>query len=108
MRQKARFETRVETETHARLRELADAAGVSMNQLVEGILVWAMSKAYPGKPVVHENGPGYYDSTDAPAVWFGFDGFTHKGEPVGNGQVLFVLDFSPNRPIIEGSEANHG
>jgi len=108
MKQKARFETRVDPETHARLRQLADDAGVSMNQLIEGVLVWAMSKAYPGRPRIHDNGPGYYDSTEDPAVWFGFDGFKPDGEPVGNGHVLFVLDFSPGRPIVEGTEVTLG
>ncbi len=102
MERKARFETRLDSDTHARLRKLAEEAGVSMNQVIEGVLLWAATKAYAGLPAPHENGSGYFESVEAPAVWFGFDGFTEEGEPVGGGEVLFVLDFSPGRAVIAG------
>jgi HicB family len=104
MKSKSRIELRFDTDLHTSIKGLADESGVSVNQLVQGVMAWAVDNAYPGLPSVGENGPGYVESTDDVGVWFGTSGYDDEGNPVGGGEVVFALDFSSRRSVRKGRE----
>ena len=46
---KARFELRFDDDLYAAIKEAAEAAEISVNQLMQGIARWAMKHAHPGE-----------------------------------------------------------
>jgi HicB family. len=98
---KTRYELRLDPDLHAKARALADAAGVSMNQLLEGVVAWAVQHGHPGRPILREDHP-VIDSAEGPAVWFGTDGRDPEDDLPG--EVVFVLDFSPARAVRTGPD----
>ena len=100
----SRLEIRIEPHLLDRVKEVAAESGCSTSQLVEGLLAWAVDHAYPGLPDLHENGEGYIDTDEGQGVWFGHDGFSPGGKPIGGGFVAFSLDFRPQRVVRTGED----
>lgn len=101
MSQKTRFELRFDADLHERIRGLADAAGVSVNHLMQGVMSWAVRHAHVGLPKTIDEQFGLYGSKDEPGIWFGDDGTDGSGVDIGGGRVLFALDFTPGRAVRE-------
>ena len=77
---------------------------MSVNQLIQGVMSWAVDHAYPGLPCVDHNGEGYIQSTDETGVWFGTSGYDDDDNPIGDGEVVFALDFTSRRSVRNGRE----
>ena len=93
MSERQRLEVRLDAEVHDALRVLAKAAGVSANQIAEGVLSWAISRGHAGVPRwTGDPLPIFVASDPAPAVWFGHEGDDDLNE---SGSVNFFLDFRP-------------
>lgn len=97
-----RFEMRMDAGLHDRLSSLAEDAGASVSQLIQGVMAWAVEHAYPGLPDAVDERRGLWESSGDAGVWFGWDGYKPDGEPVGGGEVVFALDFTAGRSVREG------
>jgi len=107
MSRKARFEFRLDAAVHRRAKQLAEDAGLSMNQLLEGIVTWAVGCGHPGHPVPKRMGSArLIESREGEAVWFGDDGHPDDEGNAGDAFVHFVLDFSASRCVVDGWEYN--
>lgn len=100
MTKKARFEIRIDPDTHSALKDLSDQIGVSMNQVIEGILVWAAERSHAGYPSPINSQASAIDTDPGPAVWFGESGFDDEGREVGDARFDFLLDFAPGRSVV--------
>lgn len=94
---KTRVELRFDAHLHERIKALAAELDVSVNQLVQSVMAWAVDHANVGLPEEVER--GVFATTEAPAVWFGDEGVDEDGEATGEGFVAFALDFSTTYPI---------
>lgn len=113
MKQKARCEVRLDPAVHERIKLLADDCGLSLNQLVEGILAWAGTNAYPGVPTQRLDDATVATDPESHIVWFGHDGMERdpEGHAIGadgDGQISFILDFRATRAMVNGWEVEHG
>lgn len=97
MPQKTRVELRFDAHLHDRIKALAAELDVSVNQLVQSVMAWAVDHAHVGLPEEVER--GVFATVDAPAVWFGDEGVDENGDGTGEGYVAFALDFSTTYPI---------
>lgn len=110
---KTRLEARVNEELAGRFRSIAETAGISVNQLLQGLIVWATENAVQGSPTYDEVS-GEVGSEPRPGCLF----FGQLGELVEEevhpdtgerlepakhypGQVHFVLDFSYQNALRE-------
>ncbi|HEV7301884.1 MAG TPA: hypothetical protein VGN72_21285 [Tepidisphaeraceae bacterium] len=99
---KARLEVRVDEVVANRLFELAERAGLSVNQIMAGLARWAVDNGHPGTPVITGH---RVESGEVPGcVWFGQaewdveeseDGQLHPSSPV----IVLALDYSDARAI---------
>jgi len=104
-RVKCRYEeVRLEPWLADEVRSLAESSGVSVNQLVEGVLAWAVEKGHPGLPSPTDDRVVAFDSSEERGAWFGETGLDQEGRPIGGGDVLFVLDFSARRAVLSRKE----
>lgn len=104
---KVRLLIRIDAELHERLKSAAEAAEISMNQLVQGILHGAMGNIEQGEPEVGRSGFVRVRPTKK-CVFFGRSGIYHSEEdreacreatgrdpvPDDDGAVWFALDFT--------------
>jgi hypothetical protein len=99
MAKKARSELRVDADVHVKAKEIAAAAGISMNQFFEGVIAWAVNQAHPGRPELNPDA-SITTTEEEGVLWFGdsADGET------GRDHLIFVLDFSATRAIVHGLE----
>lgn len=110
MTQKARCELRLDPVVHTRMKKLADKSGLSMNQLVEGILAWAGTNGYAGSPIVDEQQELIKTKTLPQVLWFGHNGmeYDESGKMLGpdgsGGQIAFMLDYRATRAMVNGWE----
>ncbi|ELP32041.1 hypothetical protein [Rhodopirellula baltica] len=103
---KTRLEARVDEELASRFRSIAETAGISVNQLLQGLIVWATDNAIQGSPTYSNETREVGAEPRQGCVFFGkeaafFDEEEHPetGEPMEPakmypGHVHFVLDFS--------------
>lgn len=112
MNKKVRTEVRLDSRVHARLKGLAEVSGLSLNQVMEGLLTWGAANGYPGHPDVWECedrgvtcvGVGDHD---AQVAWFGkaSEAIGPDGEGgLTEGVVAFVLDYSGTRAVVPWPE----
>ncbi|NNJ26790.1 toxin-antitoxin system HicB family antitoxin [Alienimonas chondri] len=96
------MQVRLDPELHAKVKDLAEQTDISVNQLVQGVLRWAVENAVHGEPEIR---PGFQfvNRREVPGcVFFGRTGTWTREDPederterVGDyGCVFFGLDFS--------------
>ncbi len=94
------------------MKNLADKSGLSMNQLVEGILAWAGSNGHAGSPNVDVKQELIRTKPLPQVLWFGHDGMEsdESGESIGpdgsGGQIAFLLDYRATRAMVNGWEVD--
>lgn len=104
---KVRMEARLDQDVLDRLKELAADADISLNQLVNGILYWAVNHSHAGEPVMGDDAydAGSVTGTDEQpgCVWFGetaHEAEDERGEPRHDpGRVVFRLDYTQRRVV---------
>jgi len=111
MKEKARCQIRLDPIVHDRLKALASASDLSLNQLVEGILAWAGANAYSGVPEPREDQSHIETSPESQVVWFGHDGAVRDSKSKlididGPCQICFMLDFRATRAMVDGWEVD--
>jgi len=101
MADKTRVELRLDAGVYAGLKDLADRAGLSVNQLMQGLSRWAVANGHAGKP--YPDAGNVVQTVEEPGmVWFGPDGYSEDNEPVGGGDVVFVLDYTDGNAVRSG------
>ncbi|QEG41825.1 hypothetical protein [Roseimaritima ulvae] len=109
---KSRLETRVDEELAGKFKEIAETAGISVNQLLQGLVVWAVDNAVQGTPVYDERTGEVTTEPRQGCLYFGHEsafideetneyGEVVEGPYHTNGKVHFVLDFSYQNAIRE-------
>jgi len=107
---KTRVELRFDDDLYAKVKATADDAGISVNQLLQGITRWAMGRAHVGDPQIGYTRHGTMHSVeteDRPGVvWFGRSGsedvVDDQGEQLGTDTKVefdFALDFTERQAI---------
>lgn len=107
---KARLELRFDQDLADEVKTLADTIGISVNQLIQGVMRWAIEHGHPGEPV-EEGGPDHMIPTrPVPGtVWFGRSEDEPDRllgpddvEPGLRAYVAFMLDFTERRVVVDG------
>jgi hypothetical protein len=113
---KTRLELRFDSDLAETMKSFADEAGISVNQMVQGIVRWAMSKAVVGEAYRDEFGGWRVKPADG-CIFFGSlcQPWEHSqealqyedetGKPAAKyadkGNVFFALDFTERRVVRE-------
>lgn len=101
---KTRVELRLDSDLHTKIKALADEADISVNQLIQGVMRWAMRRANVGEAEMLAY--DHIDVTTTPGcVWFGNhrdvvideDGNEFLQEP----ELIFQLDFTERNVVRE-------
>lgn len=90
-----RMEVRLDPDAASKLKKKASQAGVSMNQLINTLSMWAAENLQVGKPgLAHHN----FVTNEAceGMLWLGHTADDDKTE---EGEILAVFDFSSRRAI---------
>lgn len=98
--EKVAFQVRFDSDLHARLVQLAEESGISLNQLVQGMCRGTLAAAHAGEWNEYaflQGDKPYPFVRSKPAkgcVWFGKEGEfdEHMGEPVHSGTFWFGID----------------
>lgn len=96
------FILRFESDVYVGIKELAEQAGVSINQLMEGITRWVVMHARAGEPVVNEDGEVIGEVAERGCIWAGET--AEEAEVDGTGKsrgVWMCLDFTNRRVVRE-------
>jgi hypothetical protein len=113
--EKSQLLLRFDEDVHAAIRNLAESAQVSVNQLMQGLARWAVKNATVGEPIRDANGV-VSTTSQVGCLWFGKTGcYLSAGEveqiafhyacspseinKVEKGEVWGVLDFTERRVI---------
>jgi len=106
MARKIRCEVRVDPAVHAKAKALAEKAGVSLSQLIEGVMWWAVEHGHAGRPLTEEVGLEEFVTNDPEhdqCVWFGSCGIEDDGGGIASfGRVCFELDYAGPRMVDWG------
>jgi hypothetical protein len=86
------LQIRVSPGVHATLKQAADRADISVNQLVQGVLQWSAFAVRQGRPVLLED--VIEEREGERCVWFGEPTMIVDGHRVRPGNFIFALDFS--------------
>jgi hypothetical protein len=115
---KARLDMRIDKEVVEKIQKIAEEASISTNQLVQGILRWAVEKAIVGEPTRGDD-KLLINKKQAGCIWFGTvrhyltedDKECEMHEAIENGtkpnfeprdgQLIFALDFTERRVVRE-------
>lgn len=95
---KAVFQVRLDGDVHEKLKAAAATAGISMNQLIQGVLRWAGDHVRQGRPTLKGKVVG--EQPCGECVWFG-----HVTKPMGigerghEGMFVFMLDYSDRKAL---------
>ena len=106
MADKVRFELRFESDVYAGIKDIAERADISLNQLMQGISRWAVSNAHVGDLVEGRDGPTTIEEPGC--LWFGKDidelvDELEEDESVPTiPSVAFALDFTERTVVREG------
>ena len=110
MSKKIRTEVRLDPEVHRQLKDLAADSGLSMNQVIEGVLAWASTRGNPGRARFEVMGPHMViykeDEPTEHVCWFGLRGKFDGDDLIRGGEVVFELDYTGARavtPWFEGA-----
>lgn len=97
---KPRFELRLDEALYTQVKSISEEADISMNQLIEGVLRWAMPMAHAGELRVDDDVEAsripYRKGQSVPVqgcVWFGVAPWVDDDGP-NDGRFLFQLDYS--------------
>jgi hypothetical protein len=106
---KTRFELRFDDDLYAAVKEAADKAEISVNQLMQGIARWAMEHAHPGEEVFDHDGHEVRSLAQPGCIWFGHDTHVveiqmsdhpgHVEEQIVPAEVFFELDFTERNVV---------
>lgn len=90
-----RMEVRLDPDAASTLKKRASEAGISLNQLINTLSMWAAENLQTGKPVqVHNE---FIDKEDCDGMlWLGHTMYDEKSE---HGELIAVFDFSSRRAI---------
>jgi len=112
--EKVRLELRFDADVARSVTALADEAGISLNQLMQGLARWALWHGHPGEPKLGremkvetiERVREVEGSIERPGcIWFGEVAYDlngpGRGERVPDERVMFMLDFSERRAVQE-------
>ncbi|OYP34507.1 hypothetical protein [Rhodopirellula sp. MGV] len=113
---KVRLETRIDPKIADQFRAIAEEAGVSVNQILQGLIIWATDNAVQGTPVETDAGELYAEPRPG-CLFVGQESFFTDEEFDENGQLIaptklvpgvvhLVLDFSVQNAIR--TRANRG
>jgi hypothetical protein len=117
---KSRLELRFDPELNERIRSLADKASISVNQLIQGVMRWAVNNAVVGEPYRDEEGIVRAKGVLG-CLFFGREGGhwepgekedweRHYGEKIeghirDTGQLVFSLDFTERFVVRDDDES---
>ena len=117
---KMTFLLRFDEELHARVKQLAESAQISVNQLMQGVSRWMIQNAQLGEPSRDESGQ-LHSRPQAGCLWFGrpssppdlqmrealareFGGSPDEyTEDAGN--LVFALDFTERRVLLDDPDS---
>lgn len=116
MSRKQRLELRLDPDIVERVRSLAKESGLSMNQLLEGVVAWASMCGHVGRPRYEDVNAALVVETEPEAgvLWFGDEGWLideetgDKIQPNGDSVVHLLLDFTPRRAVVLGDRDVEG
>ena len=112
MASKTRVDLRLDDDVHRGLKQLAEEAGLSLNQVLGGILRWANQNAHVGRPIPGEVRGMIASIDDEDVIWFGKSGQEPESDvdegPSLDGDVVFVLDFSGRAAVRPSNEYGFG
>lgn len=107
--EKTRLELRFEPDIAEGLKQLADDADISVNQLLQALSRWAIDNGHAGEAVHDEK--GMVRTKDQPGcIWFGKEAFrltpkdaeyhhVQEHERASKGRHIFTLDFTVRRVV---------
>lgn len=112
---KTRIELRFDDQLYKRAKDLADRAGISVNQLMQGLARWFLDRAQVGEPYRESDGSVRMRSQEG-CVWAGNPGFRYSDEerqrmaednecPLSEvpredkGNIIMFLDFTERRVV---------
>lgn len=112
---KPRLEIRFDSEVYEEMRELAEKAGITINQLVNGVMRWAVANGHAGEGAFDEDGNlsvkkqagcVFFGRTtrrysDEDREWIESDVGQDPGEFKEKGKRFFSLDFTERRVVGE-------
>jgi hypothetical protein len=101
---KTRFELRFDDALYEEVKRNAEEAGISINQLMQGIARWAMKRANPGARA-HFASEGVVSIDEPGCIWFGHAADLETDEygrqDWDTGVFVFELDFTERNVIRE-------
>ena len=111
---KTRVELRLDEDVFERIKNLADGAEVTVNQLVNALVRWAGDNGHAGEPYRNADGV-LLDKEMAGVVWFGKHGhylsdeekemhwhsYDEQAPEFHKGERILTLDFTERRVIVE-------
>ncbi|HWA99562.1 MAG TPA: toxin-antitoxin system HicB family antitoxin [Pirellulales bacterium] len=97
---RAVFQVRLDADVHRRLKEAAGQGGISLNQLIQGVLRWAAANVRQGRPRM--NNGEILSEPASECVWFGHP-TTKPGIGIAEhpGQFVFALNYSDSKALEE-------
>ena len=112
--EKPRLEIRFDSDVYGKMQSLAERSGISVNQLVNGVMRWAVANGYAGE-AAYDDEAMLHANPQAGCVFFGKmpirmhederDWRSSRGEEPGEwshkGNVVFSLDFTERRVVKE-------
>lgn len=107
---KVALQLRFDREVHDGIKDIAERAGISVNQLIQGMTRWAVAHAHVGEPcwTQDEFGDTLESRPQPGCVWFGRIGDSPRypdDEQVGPiPSVAFALDFTERRVIRDDTD----
>lgn len=106
---KARVELRIDADLMQAVQKLAEQSGLSVNQLVGGIVRGSIAEAHVGYAAVAPDGEIFVVDDEPQAVWFGRvdDVEAHRGsaDPV---ELWFSLNYRDSRAVESGRPGGKG
>jgi hypothetical protein len=94
------FILRFDNDVYSRLKNLAEEADVSVNQLMEGVSRWVLKNAKAGEPVVDDSGHVVGNRVQPGCIWAGNSGSNQSGD-CRSPEVWMQLDFTNRRVVVE-------
>lgn len=95
------FMLRFDNEVYEAVKELAERAGVSANQLMEGLSRWAIKNVKVGVPILNDDGEVIGEKVEQGSVWAGQVVEASNANPKQKRSVWMYLDFTNRRVVRE-------
>jgi len=109
---KTRLELRFDTDVYDGINKIADEAGVSVNQLMQGLARWAIAHANQGEASFDHEHKFYRKTPQTGCIWFGEPSkevYDHKTGDIINTEpeFYFQLDFTERRVVRDDVRASY-